>query len=430
MIKKFGPRGIAVAIAPLPEAPRDGNSGPNTAKKRVSTGGRSWDIYPWGVNNLLVNEMIDLYRSNSDVMNLVQTRADFMYGDGPGWFKHVQDGKNVVFEPFSNSQIEEFGLLNDLEDIVNTQLTYFAETGNAFVNLSQVKGEKFAELNIRDSLTVRGAVASGRAVDTWLLASDWRNPKKAVAVPAWNPQQTTAPETIYQIKGKQSGQFYYGYPKWWGTARWIKLANRVPEFHDEGLDTEYNVSKICRVNQDFFKMFGGETDEEIAKFKDEWYDQIEAMLFNKKGQRRIIFDECTVGTDGKLQPWIEFQDIPKGLTGKEYSELYDMAIRAFANGSGILAGLVGVNDGKMLGGSGSELRVSAEYQQFYRTPRDRQAVISFFNRVIKPMLSLPKEVHFGFKNILLETLDKSKAGSSQQTTSTTSAAKDATKRSK
>jgi len=146
-------------------------------------------------------------------------------------------------------------------------------------------------------------------------------------------------------------------------------------------------------------------------------NRLKNYSLTRTGERRIIFDECTVGPDGKLQPWILFEDIPKGLTGKEYSELYDMAIRAFANGSGILAGLVGVNDGKMLGGSGSELRVSAEYQQFYRTPRDRQAVISFFNRVIKPMLALPADVSFGFKNILLETLDKSKSGSSQKSTS-------------
>jgi hypothetical protein len=75
-----------------------------------------------------------------------------------------------------------------------------------------------------------------------------------------------------------------------------------------------------------------------------------------------------------------------------------------------------VSDGKMLGGSGSELRVSAEYQQFYRTPRERQAIESYWNRQIKPVLDLPKDVYFGFNNILLETLDKEKSGSSTKKT--------------
>jgi hypothetical protein len=60
--------------------------------------------------------------------------------------------------------------------------------------------------------------------------------------------------------------------------------------------------------------------------------------------------------------------------------------------------------------------VSAEYQQFYRTPRERQAVESYFNRTIKRELGLPDDVFFGFNNILLETLDKNKAGSSEKKT--------------
>jgi len=36
------------------------------------------------------------------------------------------------WNPSATPQIKEFAILNDLEYIVNTQLTYYAETGNAF----------------------------------------------------------------------------------------------------------------------------------------------------------------------------------------------------------------------------------------------------------------------------------------------------------
>ena len=400
----------------LNEDNRDSNGVGGQMKRRYQAQGKSYEIYPWGSNNLLPNEMIDLYRTNGDVMNLVQARIDFMYGMGPGWFQHKPDGNDLILIPYEDNATKEFGDLNDVPDLVDAMLSFYNESGNAFVNLSSEAG--LLLLSMKDSLTVRAASATAGYVDTWLLASDWRNAKKIVAVPAWTPANNEkAPETIYQLKPKQTGQFYYGFARWWAAQKWIKLANRVPDFHNTGLDTEYNATRICRIASDFFEKYGGETDEDRDVFKGKFYEEIEGLLFGGEGTNRVIFDECALGVDGKLIPWLEFADIKRQLTGKEYTEMYDTSVRAFANASGILAGLAGVSDGKMLGGSGSELRVSAEYQQFYRTPRDRQAVQSFFDRVVKPRMKLPHNVYFGFKNILLETLDKGTGGSSQKITS-------------
>ncbi|RAI73277.1 hypothetical protein HMF3257_00460 [Spirosoma telluris] len=173
--------------------------------------------------------------------------------------------------------------------------------------------------------------------------------KKAVAVPAWTQKTKNAPETLVQLKRQQTGQFYYGFPIWWAAAEWIRLANRVPGFHNNGLDTEYNVSKICRVAEPFIDKFGGDTDESKDAFRKKFYGQVDELLFGTEGKRKVIFDECAVGIDGKMQPYIEFETVESKLTGKEYTELYQMAVTAFANASGILSGLAGVSDGKMLG---------------------------------------------------------------------------------
>ncbi len=406
-------RSTPSAAVRFTEGNQDANSAKGTVKRTVQ--GTTYKIYPWGSNNKLPDEMIQLYQSNGDVMNLVQARADFLFGDGCGWFKHrTEPGKGLIREPYLDDKIRRFGELNDLQELVNTQVTYMVETGNAFVNHSREKGNLI--LSMRDSLTVRAAVATKGYVDTWLLAPDWSTPKGTVAIPALTADNRQAPETLFQIKKKQTGQFYYGFAIWWAAAKWIKLANRVPDFHNNGLDTEYNANRICRVASDFIKKFGGDTTESQDEFRNRFYDQVDELLFNGEGKRRVLFDECEIGTDGKMTPFIEFVDIKTQLSGKEYTELYQMAVTAFANASSILSGLAGVSDGKMLGGSGSELRVSAEYQQFYRTPRERQAIESYWNRQIKPELGLPDDVFFGFNNILLETLDKNKAGSSQKQT--------------
>jgi hypothetical protein len=402
---------------------QDVNSAKGTVKRTVQ--GTQYKIYPWGTNNLLIDEMTRLYQSNGDVMNLVQTRADFLFGAGCGWFKHIPDGKTIVLEPYSDAKTKTFGERNDLQELVNTQVTYLVETGNAFVNQSREGGDLV--LSIRDSLTARAVVAEKGYVDTWLLAPDWATAKgkEIVPVPTLTAETTTAPETLYQIKKRQSGQFYYGYPVWWASAEWIRLANRIPGFHNNGLDTEYNANRICRVATEFIKKFGGDTEESQNKFRDKFYADVDDLLFNGQGKRRVIFDECEIGQQGKMTPYIEFEDIKTQLTSKEYTELYQMAITAFANASGILSSLAGVSDGKIVGGSGSELRVSAEYQQFYRTPRERQAIESYWNRWVKAELKLPENVYFGFNNILLETLDKDKSGSSKKNTGSGAGASDA-----
>jgi hypothetical protein len=427
-VTKFG--SVAVLSTPNPTAAvtitdqnRDANSVSGLFKRPFMTGRKSYLIYPWGVNNLMPNEMIDLYRSNGDVMNLVQARIDFLYGAGSGWYKHTPDGKGgTKREPYQDAATKEFADANDLPAIINALVTYLCETGNVFPNLSRDQGSKFPLITVKDSLLCRAETATRGYVDNWILAPDWRtvlSGRSLVAVPAWTPDRRSAPETICQLKRAQTGQFYYGFAQWWAASEWIRLANRIAPFHNAGLDTEYNVTRICRVAARFFETYGGETKEEQEGFKDNFYKAVDTLLFGKEGKNRVLFDECEISVDGKLVPWIDIVPIEKSITGKEYTDLYQASVLAFANASGILAGLAGINDGKMLGGSGSELRVSAEYQQFYRTPRERQVIESFMNRVIKPDLKLPDDVSYGFENIQLETLDKNAAGKSQKTTSTT-----------
>ncbi|MVM36482.1 hypothetical protein GO730_00475 [Spirosoma sp. HMF3257] len=159
------------ASVSFPEGNQDANSVKGLIKKPVSAGGKSYNIYPWGTNNQLPNEMINLYRSNGDVMNLVQTRADFLFGAGVGWFKHSLDGKDTVMTPYTDDKIKAFEEFNDLQELANGQMTYLVESGNAFINHSREGGKLM--LSLRDSLTVRAAMATQGFVDTWLLAPDW-----------------------------------------------------------------------------------------------------------------------------------------------------------------------------------------------------------------------------------------------------------------
>lgn len=382
------------------------------------------NVYPWGGNNRLPNEMIKLLRSNGDVSNLIDARLDFLFGAGIGLFRRINDKKDVVFEPYYNQNAADYITEYEISEYVDASATHLIECGSGFINISKVSG--FSKLTSMDPLNVRAERLKAGQIkkERFVVSSNWKSDgqKKAVAVPAYDFYKTTnSDESILQLMRPQSGQFYYGYPKWWAAAEWIKLANRVPKFHNQGLDTEHNVAYICRIADQYFDtMFsieGIEDEKDKQKFRDKFYDMMDTIVYNTEGKRRIIYDECPVGDDGKLNGWIELIPVKRSITGTEYTELYNSAVLAFANASGILSQLSGITNGKMMGGSGSELRITAEYQQFYRTVRERDIILKPLNRIILPEIKkafkLPSDVVWGYNNILLESLDKAKSGSIQ-----------------
>ncbi|MDR6194717.1 hypothetical protein [Siphonobacter sp. SORGH_AS_0500] len=387
----------------------------------VTIAKKTYDVYKWGSNNKLPNEMIALLRSNGDIANLIDTSIDFFFGAGVGVFQHTVDSTGtLIMTPKDDWETREKLIEAEIPTLVDAFGTSIWETANAFINVSNdTKGTIKRKVKVLDPLTVRcEKVKEGSKKKIFLTSADWTGwNKNANAVPAFDYSNPNAQvESILQCHRFQSGQFYYGYARWWAAADWIKLANRIPKTHNNSLDTESNLGYIVRIANDYFDtMFRIENildDEEAqAKYRDAFYAMCDTLLHGGDGKLRIIYDEVPMGIDGKLQEYIRFDAIPRLMTGKEYTELYSAAVMAFANAGGILSSLAGVSDGKMMGGSGSELRVAAEYQQFYRTPRSRQMLLDVLNRIMRKPLGLKDNEFFGFNNILLETLDKSPTGS-------------------
>lgn len=409
-----------------PAEQRDVTSARGNVKRTVKAGDKDYELYPWGVNNLLPNERIKLLRTNGDAQNLIEARADFLYGGGFGWFKHVNKNGIITREPYTDNATKEYEEaygLDDIGDVANQMCTSLIETGNVFVNRT-LEGE-LPIYSVKDSIIMRATVAKSKSVGVWLLNSDWGNAesvgKNTIPVPAYNKDQSAA-ETIIQLRPFQTGQPYYGFAQYWGeeTVQWIEVMNFIAKSISQTVKHNKNIAHICRVASQYFdQMIASQYSEEIddsynpekekQAVRDEFYKNVEKMIESEDGPR-IIFDECDMGPDGKMAGMIAFEEIKRSLNAKELQEAYDTALRAFANASRLLPSLAGVSDGKTLGGSGSELKVSANYQQFFRTPRERQLILRPFNRDVKTVLQLPSDVYAGFFDILLVSDDKNPAG--------------------
>ena len=388
-------------------------------KKTVTIGTNRIDVFPWGSNNLLPNEMADLLRSNADVLNLMSAKKDFLYGAGIGLFtEEIVDGTvNLIpydYNSTKSKKAQEFFAKNDLSSYNEAAVSHIVDMANLFINISTFKDKIPTIIPIDPTICRVGMELDSLGLPKqFVVAADWSKSsvKDAKNVNSYNESIDfgKAGEFIYHVKPSQSGQFFYGYANWWSVSDAIKVANRLWNFHSNGLDTQYNAAFIVRVANEYFKQFGTNYEGGEDKFRDDFWDGMDETLSGKNGTNKIIGDECAIGPNGMI-PYIEIVPIQRGLKGTEYLELYENTILAFANASGILSNIAGVSNGKVMGGSGSELRVSAEFQQQYRTVRERQLTLKILNRVIKNQLELPPNAVFAYKNMTLQTLDKNPTG--------------------
>ena len=397
-------------------------------RRSITINKKSYEYYPWGNDNKLPHKMMGLVRSNGDVANLLETRADFLYGSGIGLFEN-KSGKpeQLAF----HADMTQHWLDHEMDDMTDAVMTNIVYTGQGYVNVSANKKKKTMQFFAKDPLTVRAIKCKEveAQISAFALSSKWEDyfgKKNAVVVPAFDYNDPYAMETLVNLRKPMPGQFYYYNPQWWSLEEWIKVANRIAKLYNNSLDTEGNVGMILRVAGKLFEAAaaGHPVDENGKELNRQDLERIFKQTADKflfgQDKNKILFDICGVNAAGEMEKWIEFEPVKKSLTGDEYMKLYQGALLAIANASGVLGGLSGVSDGKMNSGGGTEIRQTALYQQFYRTPRERKLIINFLNRVylpyVKKKVVLPEGAYFDFKNIVLETLDQNKAGVRNVTT--------------
>jgi hypothetical protein len=386
--------------------------------------GTNYKIYNWGKSNMLPVEMLEIAQSNGDVLNLLSTKKDFIFGNGLALLKYT-DGVTEPEDLTNNSKVKKAILESGITDTVLGIVSNYVNCATAPVNVSFDKG--LTTIKDIDSLTHRAAQVEslGNGITTYLISADWKNNKsKKIPIPAFDfAKREKLKESIYVIKPKQTGQFYYGYPDWWAAMEWIKIANKISAYYNDSMASEGNLGHLVRVSEDALREMA--TGAGINPATEETYTTdeykpilekaMETFLFEEAKKKKII-DYCGVMPNGQLIHGVEFEPIKKSYTGKEYTELQTVAVNYIAGSMQVLGGLSGVSDGKFNSGGGTEIRVSAEYQQFYRTKRDRQPILDFLNLVYLPsfkkLAGIPESdnVWFEFKNIHLQSIDDNKNG--------------------
>lgn len=370
-----------------------------------------------------------LLNSNNIAPAILMTIAKLIVGNGIYLFEEkIENGKlSTIMVDYPEVYAELKRL--DIDEIMHRcahDLVYF---GNAFAEfIPQRDKQLIGKVFHQDSTNARlGRMDREGRIKHIFLCSNWRNPKyypdkpnesNVIALETWREKEML--ETVdthksilgerfaLHIKQYSPGFPYYAIPAWYGSAKWIELANKIPSWHISGMDNGYNVRYFIEINEEALLRNTKESEREAIKHK------IQTEL-----------DKCLSGAENVGKAFMMFQNtyahenqgvvritpINTDIKDNAFLQVFEQSTRSTISGMAIHPNLCGVEtQGKL--SSGSEMRIAYELWLRTHAVRPRKILLQIM-KVISNYNGWDKKypnLEFGFKNTDLTTLDENPTG--------------------
>ncbi len=377
------------------------------------------EYVPWGAKDDQLTRMHKLASESPNKWRLIKTRRDFT--TGLGVYTHA--GKEIKGQPtrFEPVVYPEFQIWKELVgwdlEFVSLALQY-SFCANGFLQLTLDLSKKLVSVEMIDAFKcrVRKLKAGELKKSAFLVNPNFGTKAYKAAdtktIPAFDPKDPTKyPVCILQLMDKMPGQDYYSFPEWWSTESWAKVANKIPKFHDNGLDNGYNIKYHISIPDTYFDK-DGLTDDEKNALKESVLKEMGESLAGTDNAEKALFTFHSSNLTGQPLAGVVITPLKNTMSDDAYMSLFNTANVAQASGHGVLPTLAGIDTGGKLGGSGKELEAAANYQQGFLTYVDRLVLLQVLY-IAKRINAWPAEMDFDIRNISLYTYDVTPGGSQQ-----------------
>jgi hypothetical protein len=382
---------------------------------------------PIGKGDRLLHDLHKLASDNPTKWALLKTKRDFIMGQGVQVkTKERKNGKDdfVLQNDPETIQIEDF--LEDIEyheNLLKKAIDYVF-TGRYYILLKLNLSGKVESYERIDTFFCRPIqMQKGESkIMKYALNPNFGTrrfrPDESIPVPAYDSTNPTAyPLCIIDVKETYPGQIYHPFGEWWGTKESTEVSNKIPKFHNSGLDNGYNIKYHISIPDDYFKkdVYPDGMDEE--KLKQTVLDEIGDSLSGIENVDKVIYTFHKVFTEGRFgESGIKITPMENPMSDDAYTKLLDSMNKVQASGHRVLPALAGIDTGGKLGGSGKELEAAANFQQGFLTHADRFLLTKDFY-IIKKIMGWDRDKHLKFEDIRLYTFDVTPAGAVENKTS-------------
>lgn len=411
------------------------------------------EIYPWGENNDLPNELIKYAFKNNIVGSNLEFNGNMGHGETAIPVRTQIDeltGK-IVNIPLQRSdtnknikEIFEFLDDNNWALIQQELVSDLSLLHNGFVEFIFNKaGTKIVQIRFKEAAFSRLSVVNSKGEIEWHCYSskwaednkddvvlthllDYDNPLHDLKVrmgmkPGHDGKRKKSNDRrfILHIAKPSPGKFYYQKAYWWSIfeSHWYDLSCAIPEFKMNLISNQMVIKYHIQIRKGFFDdMFKSEgiteKTKQVARRK-EFYQQLENFLSGKENAGKNLVSDIDYGhLDKNIERSdIKITPIESFVKGGEYIEDSEEASNAICYAMGVHPSLQGASPGKSKTINGTEARELFIIKQTLMKPV-RELLIQPL-KIVKAINGWPSDIDFIIPNIMLTTLDKNTGAEKQ-----------------
>lgn len=370
-------------------------------------------------------KLLEVLVNNNIAPAILNTKAKFIVGNGIVCYREVvTDGKKskVAVDIETLQEIKDFFKKSKINEQLFRGAIDIQYFGNCFFEQIQTADAKVSQIFHKDATLFRaGEIQDDGYVHDYYLCPDWSKPKydandeKKGNVKRRNAYYEgaaaidLAPQFIIHCKEYTPGFPYYSLPSWYGSLKWMELANIIPAWHLKGIANGYVLRYIVEVSDSIFQEYAGDAQKEMAA-KKKLQEEIDACLGGVQNVGKTIFVTMP------LQQFIDkgvlrITPISADLHDEAFSILFQHSNTATTSGMAIDPTLCGIEtEGKL--SSGSEKRIAYDLWLRLHAVRPRQILLDVIETIatINGWDTKYPGIKFGFENVELTTLDKNPTG--------------------
>lgn len=357
----------------------------------------SSEIIPWGDNNSLPQDVIEITSASTEFMPLLEKKMAIIYGRGfyPAEIIGYNDDSSYKLKPIFDLEILEFLRKNNIERFSQEYLMDFGMFFNCFDELLVSKDRsKIVQIIHQETAYCRYKKANSKGIlDKVVINANWPNAKidneESNTIDLIDPYNLNRVEdfknssikkviypTHYSTPGKSYYQLAHNYG--WISSGWADVSAAIPKWKTALMKNQITVKYLIKIPYTYWKQAFDDWEakpELQAQRKKEKLTQVNTWLTDVENTGKSIMTEY--GLDQNLQKEIQGWQIEaidsKKFESGAYIEDSQEASAHLMRSLGIDSAIVGSGPGKKMGaGSGSDKRVAYDIAvataAFYRNP--------------------------------------------------------------
>lgn len=397
----------------------------------------------WGKDNNYPATVMNLVKDETTSSGNLAFKEAAHYGGGLIYYtRKFENGKEVI-TPIDistdavYSEVKEFLWRNDIENYLQGMIADYEKWNICYTELiPNALNDKIHSINWKKTSKIRAKLQNAKGkITKYFYSSHWPKPKgplpSFIVLSRTNAahfkKHGIAKRMIYAAQKVSSDRDYYPSPYWHSSFKFMNLAKKVSTWMIANLDNAANIKYHIEIPESYFfnihpiERYGeadGGITAQLKAVKDEKekiFAVIDSVLTGAENASKFFYTMFAMDPNdpSKQLPGWKINELKNDVKDAAFIVTYETAASAIATAHNVakeLSGLVGPKG--LAAGSGSNVREQLNLYTSLHTVVPRQTTLEALY-MVKYMNDWPADLHFGYKNIILQTLDENPTGKSQ-----------------